>query len=336
MSHPRHPARRPVLRTLPLLAAGLLGLSLLSPAPATAQADYPSKPIRLVAPFPPGSGPDVNAREIAAELSKVLGQPVNVDNRPGASGIIGTEAGAKAAPDGYTLVVGTTSTMSVLRHLYGKLPFNPDKDFTPVSLLGVLQTALIATPSAPFKTTQEMIAYAKANPEAVTAATLGPGSYFHLAGEWFGFSANAKLKFIGYSTTSPFADLMAGQVMTMFDALPAAVGPAKAGKLRLLALTGKSRHPNFPDVPTFAEAGLSDYAPIAWQGILAPAGTPAAIIDKLSGAMQKATQNAALAEKWRSYGGELRATTPAEFAAFIREDAARWGAVVKRAGVKLD
>ncbi|HNZ90189.1 MAG TPA: tripartite tricarboxylate transporter substrate binding protein [Acidovorax sp.] len=312
-----------------------LTLALLAATGAQAQ-DYPTKPIRLLAPFPAGSGPDANAREIAGELTKILGQTVIVENRPGASGIIGTEAAAKAAPDGYTLVVGTTSTMSVLHHLYTKLPFNAEKDFAPVSLLGVLHTGLIATPSAPFKTAAEMVTHAKAHPDTVTAATLGAGSYFHLAGEWFASNAGVKLRFVPYSTTSPYTDLMAGQVQVMFDALPAAAGGIRGGKLQLLALTGKTRHPAFPDVPTFAEAGIADYAPVAWQGILAPAGTPKAIVDKLSAAMQKATQNPQLAEKWRQYGGELKATTPAEFAAFIKADAAQWGQVVRQAGVKLD
>ncbi len=298
--------------------------------------DYPSKPIRLFAPFPAGSGPDANAREIAGELTKILGQTVIVENRPGASGIIGTDAAAKAAPDGYTLVVGTTSTMSVLPHLYSKLPFNTEKDFAPVSLLGVLNTGLIAAPSAPFKTAGELTAYAKANPDTVTSATLGAGSYYHLAGEWFASNAGVKLKFVPYGTTSPYIDLMAGQVQVMFDALPAAAGNIRAGKLRLLALTGKTRHPAFADVPTFAEVGIADYAPLAWQGILAPAGTPRAIVEKLSAAMQKAAQNPQLAEKWRQYGGELKANTPAEFAAFIKADAASWGQVVRQAGVKLD
>ena len=311
--------------TLALLAAG-----------AVQAQDYPTKPIRLLAPFPAGSGPDANAREIAGELTKILGQTVIVENKPGASGIIGTDAAAKAAPDGYTLVVGTTSTMSVLRHLYTKLPFNAEKDFAPVSLLGVLNTGLIAAPSAPFKTTTELVAYAKANPDTVTAATLGAGSYFHLAGEWFASNAGVKLRFVPYSTTSPYTDLMAGQVQVMFDALPAAAGSVRAGKLKLLALTGKSRHPAFPDVPTFAEAGITDYGPVAWQGILAPAGTPKAIVEKLSAAMQKAVQNPQLAERWHQYGGELKATTPAEFAAFIKADSAKWGEVVRQAGVKLD
>ncbi len=319
------------------LGAALTTLALaLTAVPAAWAQDYPTKPIRLVAPFPAGSGPDANAREIAGELTKILGQIVFVENRPGASGIIGTDAAAKAAPDGYTLLVGTTSTMSVLPHLYSKLPFNGEKDFTPVSLLGLLNTGLIVTPSAPFKTVGELVAQAKASPGSITSATLGAGSYYHLAGEWFGFNSGVKLQFIPYGSTSPYTDLMAGQVQVMFDALPAAAGSIRAGKLRLLALTGKARHPAFPDVPTFAESGLPDYTPTAWQGILAPAGTPKAIVDKLSAAMQKATQDQALAEKWRTYGGELKATTPAEFAAFMKTDAAKWGQVVRQAGVKLD
>lgn len=310
-------------------------LALLAAAGAQAQ-DYPSKPIRLVAPFPAGSGPDANAREIAGELTKILGQTVFVENRPGASSIIGTEVGAKAAPDGYTLVVGTTTSMSVLRHLYSKLPFNVEKDFTPVSLLGVLNTGLVAHPSLPFKTARELVAQAKAQPDSVTVATQGIGSYSHLSGEWFGAAAGVKLKFVPYNTSSPYGDLLAGQVNLMFDGLPAAAGNIRGGKLKLLAITGKTRHPAFPEVPTFAEAGLPDYAPLAWQGILAPAGTPQPIIDKLAAAMQKAVQNPQLAEKWRQYGGELKATTPAEFAAFIKADAAMWGQVVRQAGVKLD
>ncbi|MGH6628010.1 MAG: Bug family tripartite tricarboxylate transporter substrate binding protein [Burkholderiaceae bacterium] len=312
-----------------------LTLALLAATGVQAQ-DYPTKPIRLVAPFPAGSGPDANAREVAVELGKILGQPVIVDNRPGASSIIGTDVAAKAAPDGYTLVVGTTTSMSVLPHLYSKLPFNAERDFAPISLLGVLNTGLIAHPGTPFKTARELIAQAKAQPESVTVATQGIGSYSHLSGEWFAANAGARLRFVPYNTSSPYGDLVAGQVNVMFDGLPAAVGNIRGGKLRLLAITGKTRHQAFPDVPTFAEAGLPDYAPLAWQGLLAPAGTPKPILDKLSAAMQKAVQNPQLAEKWRQYGGELKATTPAEFAAFIKADSAMWGQVVRQAGVKLD
>jgi len=163
------------------------------------------------------------------------------------------------------------------------------------------------------------------------------GSYSHLAGEWFAANAGVKIDFVPYNTTSPYADLVAGQVNVIFDALPAAIGNVKAGKLKILALTGKTRHPNFPDVPTFAEAGLPDYSPTAWIGLFAPAGTPTPIVAKLSEAMQKATaQNPELIAKWRSYGGELKAQTPAEFSAFLRQDNQLWGQAIRGAGIKLD
>jgi len=298
--------------------------------------DYPAKPVRIVAPFAAGTGPDANAREIAAELTKVLGQTVYIENRPGAAGIIGTEVAAKAAADGYTLYIGTTSTLSVVPHLYTKLPFNVEKDFAPVSLLGVLNTGLIANPQVQAKDVAGVLAQLKAKPDSLNTATQGVGSYSHLSGEWFGFSGGTRMSFVPYNSSSPYSDLLAGQVQLMFDGLPAAAGNIRAGKLKLLAITGKARHPAFPDVPTFAEAGLADYAPIAWQGLLAPAGTPQPIVDKLSAAMQKAAQNPELAEKWRQYGGELRGNTPAEFTAFISADRAMWGKVVKQAGVKME
>ena len=313
-----------------------VALAVLSISAAAQAQDYPAKPVRIVAPFAAGTGPDANAREIAAELTKVLGQTVYIENRPGAAGIIGTEVAAKAAADGYTLYIGTTSTLSVVPHLYSKLPFNVEKDFAPVSLLGVLNTGLIANPQVTAKDAAGVLAQLKAKPDSLNTATQGVGSYSHLSGEWFGFSGGTKMSFVPYNSSSPYGDLLAGQVQLMFDGLPAAAGNIRAGKLKLLAITGKARHPAFPDVPTFAEAGLADYAPIAWQGLLAPAGTPQPIVDKLSAAMQKAAQNPELAEKWRQYGGELRGNTPAEFTAFISADRAMWGKVVKQANVKLD
>ena len=314
-----------------------LGLALISALPAFAQ-DYPNKPIRIIAPFPPGTGPDVNTREIAQELSKALGQPVVVENRPGASSMIGMEAGAKAAPDGYTLVMGSTSSMSVLPHTHGsKVPYKVDRDYVPISIVGLLNTALTAHAGLPEKNAKELIDRLKKQPGSVTAATSGVGSYSHLSGEWFASSAGVKMNFVPYNTTSPYADLAAGQVNVIFDALPAAIGNVRAGKLKILALTGKSRHPNFPDVPTFAEVGLPDYAPTAWIGLLAPAGTPAPVVAKLGEAMQKATsQNPELIARWRAIGGDLRAQTPAEFAAFLKQDDALWGAAIRKAGVKLD
>ncbi|MBN8491564.1 MAG: tripartite tricarboxylate transporter substrate binding protein [Burkholderiales bacterium] len=323
-------------RRTALVSALALSAALLA-APALAQ-DYPNKPIRIIAPFPTGTGPDANTREIAAELSKVLGQPVVVENKPGASNMIGMAAGAAAPPDGYTLVMGSTTSMSVVPHLYNKVPYKADKDFVPISVVGLLNTSLTANAGIKEQSAKELIARLKANPDALVAATSGVGSYSHLAGEWFAAGAGVKMRFIPYATTSPYTDLVGGeQVQLMFDALPAAIGNVKAGKLKVLALTGKTRHPKFPDVPTFAELGLVNYSPTAWIGLFAPAGTPKPIVDKLADAMQKAaTQNPALIEKWQSYGGELKAMTPEAFAAFLKEDNALWGQAIAKTGIKLD
>jgi len=320
--------------SLTLAALAAAGLGSLTQAQAQ---DYPTKSIRIIAPFPTGTGPDANTREIAAELTKVLGQSVVVENRPGASNMIGMEAGARAAPDGYTLVMGSTTSLSVVPHLYSKVPYRADRDFVPISIVGLLNTALTANPGLKENSAKELIERLKKQPGSVTAATSGVGSYSHLAGEWFASAAGVKIDFVPYNTTSPYADLLAGQVQVIFDALPAAIGNVRAGKLKILALTGKTRHPNFPDVPTFAEAGLPDYSPTAWIGLFAPAGTPAAVVSKLGDAMQKAAaQNPELISKWRSYGGDLKAQTPAEFTAFLRQDNQLWGQAIRNTGLKLD
>ena len=319
------------------LGLAVLAIGLLSALPIFAQ-DYPNKPIKIIAPFPPGTGPDANTREIAQELTKVLGQSVVVENRPGASTMIGMEVGAKASPDGYTLVMGSTTSMSVVPHTYStKVPYKVERDYVPISIVGLLNTALTANSNLPEKNAKELIERLKKQPGSITAATSGIGSYSHLAGEWFASSAGVKIDFVPYNTTSPYSDLVAGQVNIIFDALPAAIGNVRAGKLKILALTGKTRHPNFPDIPTFAEAGLPDYAPTAWIGLFAPAGTPAPIIAKLGEAMQKAAaQNPELISRWRSFGGDLKAQTPAEFSAFLKQDDALWGPAIRKAGVKLD
>ena len=319
------------------LGLAVLAIGLLSALPIFAQ-DYPNKPIKIIAPFPPGTGPDANTREIAQELTKVLGQSVVVENRPGASTMIGMEVGAKATPDGYTLVMGSTTSMSVVPHTYSsKVPYKVERDYVPISIVGLLNTALTANSNLPEKNAKELIERLKKQPGSITAATSGIGSYSHLAGEWFASSAGVKIDFVPYNTTSPYSDLVAGQVNIIFDALPAAIGNVRAGKLKILALTGKTRHPNFPDIPTFAEAGLPEYAPTAWIGLFAPAGTPAPIIAKLGEAMQKAAaQNPELISRWRSFGGDLKAQTPAEFSAFLKQDDALWGPAIRKAGVKLD
>lgn len=315
----------------------LLAALALACTPWVAQAQaYPAKPVRIIAPFAAGTGPDANARELAAELTKILGQSVFVENRPGAAGIIGTEAAARAAPDGYTLYIGTTSTLSTVPHLYAKLPFNAEKDFAPISLLGKLNTGLIANPQVPARNAAELVSSLKKDSQGANVATQGVGSYSHLAGLWFGFSTDTKPTFVPYNSNSPYGDLVGGQVQLMFDGLPAAAGNIQGGKLKLLAITGSRRHPVFPDTPTFGELGIADYAPVAWQGLLAPAGTPKAAIDRLAAAMKQVPANVELAKKWTQYGGELVCNSPAEFEAFIREDRAMWGKVIKQAGVRLD
>lgn len=314
--------------------AGAAALALL-PALGLAQA-WPTKPVRIIAPFAAGTGPDANARELAVELTKLLGQTVYVDNKPGASGIIGTEAAAKAAPDGYTLYIGTTSTLSTVPYLYTKLPFNAEKDFIPVSLLGALNTGLVANPKVPAKNAADLLALLKKDPQSVNVATQGVGSYSHLSGLWFAAATGAQLSFVPYNSNSPYGDLVGDQVQLMFDGLPAATGNIHSGKLKLLAITGAKRHPAFPDTPTFAELGIKDYTPVAWQGLLAPAGTPKAVIDRLAAAMKQVPANAQLARRWTDYGGELVCDSPAEFAAFIRKDRAMWGRIIQQAGVRLD
>jgi tripartite-type tricarboxylate transporter receptor subunit TctC len=315
--------------------ATLVSLPALLPGSALAQ-DYPNKPVRIIVPFPAGTGPDANARQIAAKMGPALGQTVVIENRPGAAGQIGTDIAAKSAPDGYTLYMGFTSTISIQPYVYSKLPYNAERDFAPVSLVGVLRTGMIANPSVAAKDGRELIALSKAQPDLLNAATQGVGTYSHLSGEWFNNTAGTKLKFIAYNTSSPYADLMAGQTQLMFDGMPAAVGNIRAGKLKVLAISGKSRHPNFPDVPTFTEIGMPDFEPVAWIGLFAPAGTPQAIQDKIGAAVAQGVKAPDFVEQWRSFGGDPVGSTPAEFSAFIKTDQARWKAVITRAGVKLD
>ena len=317
-------------------AAAVLTVAILTVASVYAQ-DYPARPIRVIGPFPAGSGPDVDTRSILAELSKVLGQSVVMENRPGASGIIGTEAGIKATPDGYPLLVGSTNNMAVVPALYSKLPYNVERDVVPVSMTGILSVAMLATTGLAQTSVKELIAQLKAQPDSLAAGTFGVGSAQHIWGEWFGFSSATKIRFIPYSTSAPFADLVSGQVQLVFDAMPASIGNIRAGKLKVLALTGKARHPRFPDVPTFAEAGLPEYSPAAWLGVVAPAGTPKPIIDKLSAAMRQAAgQNPALIDRWQSVGGELKATSPEEFGTFIKSELDRMRTVSRQTNIKLD
>ena len=306
-------------------------------ATVTQAQDYPSRPIRVIMPAPTGSGPDVDTRSVTAELAKVLKQTVIVENRPGASNRIGMEAGAKATPDGYTLVIGSTTSLCTVPHLYPSVPYNVERDFAPVSMVVTLNTALLANPGVPAKNATDLIALLKVKPTSLIAGNFGVGSFQHLAGVWFENASGVKISHVPYSTTAPFADLMGGQVHLLFDALPASYGNVQAGRLKILALTGKARHRSFQDVPTFAESGVADYTPVAALGFLAPAGTPKPIVEKLGAAIQKAaTQSQTLTDKILGYGGELRGTTPDEFRAFIKRESAKWVEVIRKANIRLD
>jgi tripartite-type tricarboxylate transporter receptor subunit TctC len=299
--------------------------------------DYPSKAIRIILPSPAGSGPDGDTRSFAAELAKVLKQTVLVENRPGASARIGMEAGAKATPDGYTLVVGSTSSLCIVPYVYPSVPYNVGRDFVPISMIVNLNTALLANPGVPAGNARDLIAQLKAKPSSLIAGNYGVGSFQHLAGVWFENASGVKVNHVPYSTTTPFADLVGGQIQLLYDALPASFGNVQAGRLKLLGLTGKTRHRNFPDTPTFAESGVADYTPVAALGLLAPAGTSKAIVEQLSAAVQKATtQNQTLMDRYQGYGGEMRGTTPDAFRSFIKVESAKWIEMIRTANVRLD
>ncbi len=319
--------RNPVLH---LIAAALLALS----ASAAAQ-EYPTKPIRMIVPVPPGAGPDVDIRQITARLSPLLGQPVIVENRPGASTRIAIEAAVKSAPDGYTFLVGTPS-LATAPSLYAKLPFDAKRDLVPVSLLSTTSYLLTVNAGVPAQTPSAFVALTRSNPNYAQVATLGVGTLPHLAGAWFGSAAGADLKFIHYNTTAPFNDLLAGQTSAIFDAMLPVMGNLKAGKLRALAISGKSRHPLLPDVPTFEEAGIKGFDPMVWIGVLAPAGTPRPIIERMSAALARVAKLPEIVGYRRDVGSESVGSTPEEFAAFLDAERAKWGAVIEKIGLKLE
>ncbi len=304
---------------------------------ATLAQNYPTKPIRFIVPFPAGSGPDANARILSAGLSRTLGQQVLIDNRPGASGIVGTQIASKATADGYTLLLATASTFSAVPNLYAKLPFDLDKDFLPISQIELLPCALVITPSLPAKTLNDLIALAKAKPGTLNYGTAGNGTFHHLSAELFKSLTGTDMKHVPYGAGGPYADLVGGQLPMMFDTLSPFLPNVKAGRLRALAVSGKERRPQVPDVPTFAEAGLPAFDSYAWYGPAAPAGTPRAVAERLRAAVAETVKSADVAEKLTSVSaGYIVGNTPDEFAAFIRTERAKGARVIKQVGLKLE
>ena len=303
---------------------------------ADSAAGYPNKPIRLIVPAPTGSGPDANARVLTAGLSRVLGQQILVDNRPGASGIIGTQLAAKATPDGYTLLLGLASVFGSLPNLYEKLPFDLDRDFMPISMIEMIPCGLVVNPSVPAKTVAELIALVKSKPGQLTFGSAGNGSFHHLSAELFKSLTGTDMRHIPYGSGGPYADLVGGQLPLMFDTLSPFLANVKAGKLRALALSGKQRRPQVPDVPTFIEAGVPAFDSVAWYGPVAPAGTPRLVIARLSAAIVDTLKLTEVTDKLTNVSaGYVIGNTPEEFAAIIQSERAKWGKVIKQAGVKL-
>ncbi len=319
-----------------MICAASLSPWVTSAAQAAEPADYPNKPIRLIVPFPAGSGPDANARVLISGLTRPLGQQMVIDNRPGASGIIGTQLAAKSPPDGYTLLLGTATVFGAVPTLYEKLPYHPDKDFLPISMIELIPCALVVNPGLPVKTVKELIALAKSKPGELTFGSAGNGGFHHLSAELFKTLTGADMRHIPYGAGGPYADLISGQLPMMFDTLSPFLPNVKAGKLRALAVSGKQRRPQAPNVPTFIEAGLPGFDSYAWYGPIAPAGTPRPIITRVHGAIVEALKSTELTDRLTNVSaGYIVGNTPEEYAALIQTERAKWAKVIRQTGVKL-
>jgi tripartite-type tricarboxylate transporter receptor subunit TctC len=316
-----------------ILSLGVAG-SLLTTLSAQAQA-FPNKPIRLVCPFPPGGAVDIASRAIAQELSKNLGQPVTVDNKPGAGGNIGGADVARATPDGYTIFMTTSGIQAINPALYAKMPFDPNKDLAPVSALVSLNNVLVLHPSVKANSVAEVIALAKAQP--INYASSGSGTSIHMSGEMFRSLTNINMTHIPYKGSAPaLNDLLGGQVMMMFDNIPSAIPHIKSGKLRALATTGAKRDPLLPDLPTLAEAGVAGYESGVWFGLAVPANTPRDVVMRLNAEAIKGTKSPEFVKRMTELGYIIMGTSPETMAEMNRAEVQRWGPIVKASGAKAD
>ena len=306
----------------------------LAASPALAQA-WPSKTIRYIVPFPPGAFNDTLGRTIATDLSKTLGQPVVVDNRPGGNSIIGTEAAAKSAPDGYTLF-GAALPFSVIQSLY-KTSFDVTKDFAGITLAGISANLLVAHPSFPPNTVKELIEYAKAKPGRINYGSSGNGTSVHLSMEVFKSMTKTFMVHIPYRGSAPVVtDLLAGQVDVMFDNVPNVIQHVRAGKMKALGVSTAKRSTLAPEVPSLNEAGVPGYDLSVWFGVLAPAGTPKEIVQRLNTEIVRILQSAEVKERFLKQGVDVQTSTPEQFDAFVRSEVGRWAKVIKDAGIRAD
>jgi tripartite-type tricarboxylate transporter receptor subunit TctC len=307
-------------------------------APALHAQTFPAnKPVRIIAPFGPGSTIDIMGRLLTPKLTESLGTPVIVENRPGAGGAIGMDATAKAAPDGHTLAIGALGPLAMNPVLYPKTPFDPVKDFAAVSLLATGPVAIVVHPSIPAKTIRELVALAKAKPGQLNYGSPGVGSSPHLTGELFKLETGTNLVHVPYKgNAEALTDLIGGQVSIVFSGVPPVVPMVKAGKVRALATTGKTRNASLPEAPTIAEAGLKGAEVLIWYGVVAPAATPKDIITRLNRDIVKAMATPDLKEKFLQQGVDPETSTPEQFAQMIRDEHARWTKVIRTAGIRLD
>ena len=307
----------------------------LAAAPALAQS-YPSKPVRLIVPFAAGGPADVYARFMAQRLQDALGQPFVIDNRPGAGSVIGTDAVAKAAPDGYTLLL-MSNAHTVNESLIPNKPFQLMRDFVAIAPLNYSDLVLVANPALPASTLKELISRAKASPGKFNYASSGPGTPYHMAGELFKSMAGVYLVHIPYrGSTGARTDVIGGQVDVMFDAVTTMAEQVKAGKVKALATTGRTRSEVLPDVPTLNESGVPGYEATIWLGLMAPRATPKAVVDKLNDAVSKIVGQSDVRQTWAKQGAVPLLMTPVVFDQYVRDDIAKWAGVIKAANIKVD
>jgi tripartite-type tricarboxylate transporter receptor subunit TctC len=302
-----------------------------------AAADYPDKPVRLIVPQAAGSATDTVARIMAAELAKELGQQIVVDNRPGGALTIGLDLTAKADPDGYTLCMGPIGALAITRHMVAKLPYDIERDFQPIALATRGHLLLAVGASQPFKSVLELIDFARQNPGKLLNASSSNGSPGHVGGELFKYMTATDIVHVPYrGGAAAINDLIAGRVHLMFESLNSIAPHARQGTVRALAVSGAGRSPGFPDLPTVAEAGVPGYAAPTWSGVIAPAGVPRPIVDRLNAAINRAITSQSFKDRFAMIGDEPAGGTPEEFAALIRSDSAKWAEVVHRSGARLD
>ena len=300
-----------------------------------AQSNYPNKPINFIVPYGAGGSADSRSRQIAQKMSVILKQPIVIDNKPGAGGNIGTEFIARAAPDGYTIGMGNFAPMAVNKTLFGNLRYDPEVDLSPVMLIEKGPLVLVVNPNSPYKTIGDIVTAAKAKPDTLTFSSGGIGGSHQLSAELFELNAGITMIHVPYkSGSAALTDLMAGNVDIMFDQMYSAVPNIKGDKLRPIAITSKKRSPLLPNVPSFAELGYPKVEVLNWQGLIVPKGTPKAIIDKLNAAANEALKDPGIREIMLSQGNEIGGGSPAEFAALIKSESAKWSAVVKAANIK--